>query len=252
MPSTPVSRRRLLAASGGCLSAAFAGCTGFEGNESVSGYSSDSGTVESTHDYESLFVRSEDDTPVAYSSEDVADDADENRGPRYLDEIFVVDEDDAAALWFTDATAADDVDDARAFVEETDFESETVVVDQRSIDDCYRRHLLGVRAADGEFRTSYCREIKAATEPCEADTTVVEAIFVRVRRPYDDPPSRRGSSESSTCPSDADAGNESTANETDGDETASESNGNATANDAAGDAERVTDGTDTASTEGER
>lgn len=235
MPSTSISRRRLLAASGGGLSAALAGCTAFDGSESISGHSSDGGTVESTHDYESLFFRSEDDTPVADPSEDVADDANENRGPRYLDGFFVVDEDDAASLWLTDTTTAADTDAARAFVEGTDFESESVVVDQRSIDDCYRRHLLGVRAADDEFRTSYCREMKAATEPCEADTTVVEAIFVRVHRPYDEPPSNRGSSETSTCPSVADVGNESTTNGTHGDQTASE-----------------TDGTDTATTEGER
>ncbi|ADB60674.1 hypothetical protein Htur_1789 [Haloterrigena turkmenica DSM 5511] len=244
MPSTSISRRRLLAAGGGCLSAAFAGCVEFSEGESVSGHSSEGGTFESTHEYESLSIRSADDTPVAYSSEDAAEDGDENREPRHLDTVFVTNEDDATALWFTDAAADDDVDTARAFVEETNFESETVVVDQRSIDDCYRRHLLGVRAADDEFRTSYCREMKAATEPCEADKTVVEAIFVRVHRPYGDPPSSRGSSERTTCPSDAGVANGSAANETDG-------NGTETGADGTG-TENETHEPDTSSTEGQR
>ncbi|NUB92066.1 hypothetical protein HT576_13675 [Haloterrigena sp. SYSU A121-1] len=229
MPSTSLSRRRLLAASGGCLSAAFAGCVGFSEGESVSGHSSsEGGTLESTHEYESLSIRSTDDTPVAYSSEDAAEDAEEKRAPRYLADFFVTDEDDAAALWFTGAAADDDVDAARAFVEETDFDGESIYVDQRSIDDCYRRRLLSVRAADGEFRTDYCRALKAPMEPCEADRSVTEAVFVRVHRPYDDPPSSRGSSERTTCPSGAGGGNGSAANETDGTDTANETAGTET------------------------
>lgn len=210
MPSTLVSRRRLLAASGGCLSAAFAGCLEFSGSESVSGHAADSGTVESTHDYESLAVRAADETLVAYPSEDDAEANDEEARALHAG-FFVVDEADAAALWID--PAVDEAAAARAFVEETDFERQSIVVEQRPIDDCYRRRLLGVRAADDSVRTDFCRELKAPTTPCEADETVVEATFVRVHRPYDERPSSRSSSEANGCPASDGHGNESAAND---------------------------------------
>lgn len=218
MPSGSCSRRRLLTAGGGCLSVALAGCAGLDGSESSSGTGVDGDRpIESTHDYESMSIRVDGDDPFVYPSEDDAETADDGPGWRFRARFLLVDEDDAAALWIDpdiDGTA-----DARAFVEATDFDAASVFVDQRTIDDCYRRRLRGVRAAADSLGTDYCRELKAPTTPCEADKTVVEAVFVRVHRPYDEAPSSRGSSQGTSCPAREDrTGSGSAGNETDGTE----------------------------------
>lgn len=239
MPSSTVSRRRLLAAGSGLLSVAVAGCAG----ESVSsGTTAESGesngeSLESSHEYESLFVRSADPSHFIYRTEDdaneTADAEDEDVSLAGRSTMFVLSEDDAAALWIDASDADTRESDIRAFVEETDFETQSVVVEQRTIEDCYDRRLLGVRASDDEFRTQLCRSLKEPTAPCEADETVMEAIVLRVDRPYDESPPSRGSSESGSCHgpivarSDG-AGSRNDANETrDGTTTTNETEGDA-------------------------
>ncbi|SEQ25397.1 hypothetical protein [Natrinema salaciae] len=209
MPSAPFSRRRLLTAGGGCLSTlSLAGCAETRTSGSAS-ESVDGGTVESTHEYESLSVRSAENTVFVYPNDDAA--ADTGDGPEsQLNARFLVIDSDAASAMRIDGDATD----ARAFVEATDFDRESVFVDQRSIDDCYRRHLLGVRAHDDSVRTDYCRELKAPTTPCEAEKTVMEAVFVRINRPYEDHPSSRASSESGSCPARTSSSDETAANDT--------------------------------------
>ncbi|WP_222919064.1 hypothetical protein [Natrinema sp. SYSU A 869] len=224
MPSVLLSRRRLLSASGGCLSVATAGCAGTESSDSATGTADDGVRVESSHEYEKKAVRVERDSPFVYPNDEAADHAEDGLGARLHASFFVTNTDDAAALRI-DAPDADAAD-VRSFVEATDFAAESVLVDQRSIDDCYRRRLLGVRAADDSVRTSYCRELKAPTSACEAQKTVLEATLVRIHRPYEDHPSSRSSSESRSCsgrlPADATDGestNETEANDTTTDET---------------------------------
>lgn len=196
MPSRSPTRRQLLSASGSGLAVALAGCTGFD-SHSISGSAADNGAFESSHEYETLFVRAADETPVAYPDAESAEDERDRPGRRYSG-FFVTDTDEAAALRLTVDGA--DATDVRDFVDATDFDDESIIVDQRRIDDCYRRRLLAVRANDDSIRTRYCRELKAPTTPCEAEKTVAEAIFVRVHRPYDDHPSSRASSEGASCP----------------------------------------------------
>lgn len=207
MPSSTVSRRRLLAAGSGLLSVAFAGCAGGS-NSSGTGaeYGESNGeTLESSHEYESLFVRSDDPTLFIYQNEEDANEAADARdedgyaSPTGRSTVFVLSEDDAAALWIDAGDADTDASDIRAFVDGTDFETQSVVVEQRTIEDCYDRRLLGVRARDDDFRTQYCRSLKEPTTLCEADRTVMEAIVLRVDRPYDESPSSRASSESGSC-----------------------------------------------------
>lgn len=191
MPSTDIPRRRLLAA-GGCLSAVLAGCAGIGESETTSEHTAtDGGTPMPSDEYDALTLRSDDDEHFVVTDTD----SDRSRpGGRAVD--FVVTEDAAADVRID----SDDAADARSFLEATDFENESVVIEQRPIDDCYRRHLLSVRARPDEFRTQYCRSLKAPTTPCEADVTVMEAIFVRVQQAYDNSPASRASGESSSCP----------------------------------------------------
>ncbi|TYT61167.1 hypothetical protein FYC77_15170 [Natrialba swarupiae] len=143
-----------------------------------------------------LTLRSDDAEAIVYPSDDPPDDDDRHaklsrRGPQFL-----LDGDDAADLVIN----SPDEPEARAFIEETDFETESVVVVQRTIEDCYERRVLSVQARDDNFRTEYCRTLKSPTTRCKADREVMEALFFRVQRAYEDSPSSRSSSESMSCP----------------------------------------------------
>lgn len=212
MPSTRFTRRRLLTAAGGCLSVGIAGCAGTGRSESVTETADDGVTVESSHEYETMFVRSERASLFVYRSEDAADDADDQNA-RLHGSFVLTDADDAAELVISDDADADAAD-IRSFVEATDFGEASVSVDHRPIDDCYRRNLLGVRADDDSVQTDYCRELKPPTAACEAEKTVTEAVLIRIHRPYEDPPSSRSSSERASCGDRGSAGTESSADET--------------------------------------
>ena len=123
---------------------------------------------------------------------------------------FVLDDEDAASLRIDvadedladDGAAETDVDAVRSFVEGTDFSEASVVVHERSIGDCYQRHVEYVVVEPDRYRVQFCRRLRDATTPCSADETVMEALFVRVPRAYDTPPSSRGSGDRSRCHSD--------------------------------------------------
>ncbi|AGB37489.1 hypothetical protein [Natronococcus occultus] len=197
MSSSFPSRRQLLAA-GSCLPAVLAGCAG-PGESSTTHNTTDGGEPMASDEYDSLTLRADDDVVFVYPNDDPPDETDESRSRPRRNVEFVLSRSAAEDLRID----ADGIEDARAFLEETDFETESVVVEQRPIEDCYRRHVLGVRAEADEFRTRYCRTLRSPTTPCEADRTVMEAIFLRIRRSYDDRPSSRGSSESGSCPESA-------------------------------------------------
>lgn len=195
MPSIDHSRRKLLAA-GGALSATLAGCTGFVGSERATHNATEGGEPMPSDAYESLVLRSDEPELFVYPADDPPGDESDRTHPFRRSVRFVLSEDEAAALEID----ADDADDARAFLDATDFETESVVIDHREIDDCYRRHIQSVQASPDDFRTQYCRSLMEPTTPCEADLTVMEAIFLRVQHAYDDAPSSRASSESMSCP----------------------------------------------------
>ncbi|RQG97025.1 hypothetical protein [Natrarchaeobius chitinivorans] len=205
MPSSEPPRRRLLASGIGALSALIAGCTGTDAVESGTTVeheaSEGTGPYPGQSDEFDLFtLRSTDDETFVYPRDDPPEAADDERTKRPRRPTFVLDEDDAADL----VIASDDEPEARAFLAETDFDSESIVVEQRSIDDCYRRHLLSVRADPDRFRTRYCQTLKRPTTPCEADLELMEALFIRVSHAYDESPSSRGSGESMSCPNSVD------------------------------------------------
>lgn len=201
MPSTSYSRRGLLAVASGCLCTSLAGCSGGDiGGSTTQGTRTDvGGNHSSTHEYAVRYARAESDEPFVFRDEEAAQDFetagedDSHPAPRGST-LFVLD--DAAADDLRIEIAAEEL---RSFVTATDFESESIVIQQRSIGDCYYREVTGVEARDDDFDVHYCRWLKEPTTPCEADTDVMEATVLRVGRPYAEPPSSRGSSESAVC-----------------------------------------------------
>ncbi|MWV41113.1 hypothetical protein [Natrialba sp. INN-245] len=200
MPSSECTRRRLVACGVGSLTALVAGCTGTDVGETTTAEHNATEGVRTdptpSDEYDLLTLRSDDAEAIVYPSDDPPDDDDRHAKLSRRRPQFLLDGDDAADLVIN----SPDEPEARAFIEETDFETESVVVVQRTIEDCYERRVLSVQAGDDNFRTEYCRTLKSPTTPCKADREVMEALFFRVQRAYEDSPSSRSSSESMSCP----------------------------------------------------
>lgn len=190
-----LTRRRLLGALGSAL--VLAGCadeTSVEDEETVSDRPVAEPPPEATTDFEIRSVRAPVDEPF------VDLDDGEDRPEFRLSPLFVLEEEAAESLAFE--AAIDGVEDARSFVSETDFGTESVVIFQREIEECYRRHTQYVEIEPNRFRVQFCRELRDATTPCEAGVREMEAIFLRIPYAYEERPSRRGSGERGRCRSD--------------------------------------------------
>ena len=200
MPS--ISRRRLLAATAS-VPPVLAGCARPGSSEESIDNVSVSEEPMPTDAFDVITLRSNDADQLVYAGdEQPSDDGDgdgENQPRQYghgRSAEFVLTTEDATALRID----ADETTAIRSFLDATEFDTESVVVEQRTIEDCQRRHLLSVRAEPDRFRTEYCRRLKPAMTPCTADRTVTKAVFIRIQRAYDDPPSSRSSGERTTCP----------------------------------------------------
>ncbi|WP_224337951.1 hypothetical protein [Haloprofundus halobius] len=91
--------------------------------------------------------------------------------------IFVTDAETAAALDFADVEG---VSHAKQFLEETDFESETVYVEQRRIGECYEQRLCWIRWTESSVETSYATGYRDADVACSAESNDVVAVLVRL------------------------------------------------------------------------
>jgi len=189
---SPLSRRCVLAATGS-ISAVIAGCSGSESG-SVDN-ATEGGEPLPSDEFDVVTLRSDDDERFVYPSDEPPS-SDDHVGPDNRSVEFVLSTQEASDLEID----APETEEARSFLDATDFDSESIIIEQRSIDDCYRRHLLSVQARSERIRTQYCRRLKPATAPCEADLTVMKAVFIRVQHAYDERPSRRSSGEHTSCP----------------------------------------------------
>jgi hypothetical protein len=69
---------------------------------------------------------------------------------------------------------------ARRFVAETDFDSETLLVESRSVEECYRLVLCHVTWAGGELETGYGRFLRDADVACESGERDARATIARI------------------------------------------------------------------------
>ena len=82
-----------------------------------------------------------------------------------------------------DAVTVADVDgakEAKRFLEETNFDSETVYVERHLVGECYRHQLCWVRWTSEEIETDYARTLRDADVACEADTRVAVTNLIRL------------------------------------------------------------------------
>jgi hypothetical protein len=78
----------------------------------------------------------------------------------------------------TEASVAPET--ARQFVAGTDFDSETLLVEGRSVGECYHLVLCSVFWEDGEVETRYGRFLRGADVACEADARDAHVTIARL------------------------------------------------------------------------
>lgn len=184
VPPSTTSRRALLTGVGTGLATVLAGCSGSETHQS----SPDDGTL--VTDYTVAMARSAGEQPPIVAPQentDAAESGDEDSqtpDPRSLH--VVKSESDAEALAF--AEDATNVAAVRRLVAETDYASESVLLRQTRIGECYRLKLNYVARDDdgGSPNVEFCQVIRDAEIDCERDAYDHVAAAVRLPFPGDE------------------------------------------------------------------
>lgn len=174
------SRRALLAGIGVGLTTVLAGCSASETHSSPP---EDESPVT---DYAAAITRSTGERPpVVAPREDAVGSGDADGAPTTSEPLSlhtIGSEGDAGELEF--ASDAANVAAVRRLVAETAYESESVLVYQTRIGECYRLKLDSVgRAGDGDPDVEFCRVIRDAHTACERRARDYAAAFVRLPFP---------------------------------------------------------------------
>jgi len=103
-----------------------------------------------------------------------------------------------------DLLTAEGVPDAdreriRSFLDETDYDAETVYVSPAGVRSCERLHVASVSWDPGRVEYEYCRELRPPDEACEADARVALALIFRLPVVLDGRLNGSGSSGRSPC-----------------------------------------------------
>lgn len=174
------SRRALLTGIGAGLATALAGCSASESHQSPP----EDGTL--VTDYITAKTRSSTEQPPVVAPREDDEGADgTSRTAEPLSLHVIENQEDAAALEFADD--ATDVAAVRRLVAETAYESESVLVYQTRIGECYRLKLNYVtKDGDGQPSVEFCQVVRDATTECERDARDHVAAFVRLPFPADE------------------------------------------------------------------
>ncbi|MCD2203503.1 hypothetical protein [Halobacterium sp. KA-6] len=166
------SRRRALQALGTAAAATLAGCSG----EESSGFEEPATRRrgEPVTDYSLHTVRQSSVEPLFWRGERST-----RTERRPGGHIYVSDEDDLDDVSFADSDTAAEL---RAFVQETDYDSESVLVQSRAIQQCYDLRLRGVWREDDGLQTSFCSSLRPADAACSRDAE--ETVGVGIRLPF--------------------------------------------------------------------
>lgn len=178
------TRRRLLQAAT-AVAAGLAGCSGFAGEESSSTRSvSESGTTlpdgTSEPDPDTFLVRADTDLPplrvVEQDAEPTEPKPREQRSRRIRSEVI----DSESRAEQLEVAEAIDGASVSSFVSETEFETETLYLDTKLIEECFRLGLCTISWSADEVQTSYARPLRSYDEPCDADEQVYESRLIRI------------------------------------------------------------------------
>lgn len=181
-PMVP-TRRRLLQCAAGAL-AGLAGCSAPDRRssptEAAGGPGGPDGNVD--RDPEGVSLRGRDEEAPAWLRPESTDD-DASQGPRgSYDHRLVADAETADRLAFADVDGAED---ARAFVEDFDFESSTLLLETGRAGACYRLGLCYVAWTADEVETQYGSYLRDADVDCEAGEHRAVSWLIRIPAPLD-------------------------------------------------------------------
>jgi len=136
-------------------------------------------------------LRNPDREPTAWLApeETDADDPTEERRLNRPDDGLIADRETAEGLRYADVSG---VEEARAFVADTDFDSETLLLDSRGVEECYELRLCYLTWSAEEYHTWYLRTYRPADIAWEADDREQVLYLIRIPDALD-PEEVRGS-----------------------------------------------------------
>ncbi|RDZ62066.1 hypothetical protein C5B90_17030 [Haloferax sp. Atlit-12N] len=170
------TRRQVLRAGGASLVAALAGCSG-EGSSSSLDEPHGPSPDALVTDYDHLQLRNDAETAIFRNA---ARD-DERAGSSYFDNFLVTTDEERGNVAVV--VEPDGIDEARAFIDETDFDAQTLVITQHRPDACHRVKLLYVtNPPDSAVLLDFCYPLRPASVECSVDDRHVVASLVRL--PY--------------------------------------------------------------------
>ncbi len=185
--NSQATRRSFLATSAIVLSGGMAGCTG-DSSSSFSSQEVGGGRIPSDalEEYEYIHLRNSRAEPIITID-------DTNRRSRLL----LVNDNDLDRI-----TIAEDLKgsgEAKELLETTDFTSESVILHQRTVEECYLLHLEYVVARPDQYRIQFCQVLRDVDVSCRANVSVMQATLIRIPIAYDERPSSSGSGRRSNC-----------------------------------------------------
>ena len=186
------TRRALLGSTALGVVGALAGCSGASEPEAESVQPRQSGT---DTDPTVLKIRNPDGDRVLVDGTET----DGGGDPVSVRSELVTTADRAAELLVAEGVADADRERLRSFLDETDFDAETVYVAPAGIESCERLSIDSVSWDPGRVEYEYCRELRPPDEACEAATRVVVALVFRLPVALDGRLTGAGASGRSPC-----------------------------------------------------
>jgi len=189
-------RRRFLSICAGAFAVSTAGCLGDDSTSDDSPTGPDPEDV--IAELSTYTTRLEVDLERHESAFEFDEDALDDEGPRSPRLPYVITDEQAEALVVE--PEPDDIEELRSFLHETDFDEETVIVEERSVDGCHEAIVTHVRHRNGSgFSTQFCTTPRDPSVECSVEETHRQLTLVRVPESYDQVPSGSGRGSSSGC-----------------------------------------------------
>lgn len=172
MPSP--TRRALLSSAAAATTAALAGCSGQTSHSSSVGRRPENADL----DPDSVRVRHAADTPpIWYAETDSPVDPATASSATFSTRKVIASPTDRDRLDVADVDGADAV---RAFAADTDLESETLYLENNTVQACFRHELCHVTWSSTEIDTQYGRYYRDADVACELDVEEQAARLIRI------------------------------------------------------------------------
>lgn len=176
----PFTRRRLLRGAAAALLAGAAGCNG-EAGRSVTGTPGEGRFDGIVPEYYSL-RNTENEPPLQLhppTGTETATGTERASSERRVRDVrgFVASDEVANRVAFADVEGADG---ARRFLADTDYESETVYVETRSVRECYSLSLCNVSWTQSSIHTYYGSVYRDADVACDVDATDAVSTLIRI------------------------------------------------------------------------